>query len=477
MKRLLVGLALGGAVVRVLAGCMIDLDAVPGPVVDAGFDAPPDVGPPPVDDAGSDAGVACTVAADCDTGPFGGGCLTPQCNAGRCTYDLCPTGDACQIARCDLDAGACSAPSALAFGAGQLAISTNAPFANLPCGALGRCVAAGYPFVFVVDGQDSISGYVVADPKATTPRRVGVDKLDFAPAALLGNENRIYFVGAPSGPLQDMRLRIGWLEVPANPFASDIPVTSVEIPYRASSGDVPQLFAAPGGDLFLVSGRESFRFRPTSTQATLVRPLPDNASLGIATSAADRLVGVASDGAGSSAFALLVNAGTATAGFGGAVAGPANVAQVTTAGGPAGEVVALAAIGPVVDGGIPLATRTRVQWVVEPGATTITSDAGVDFPAYAGAGVATTSRLVGPVAVTSAGAVTFRASGPTLTTNVELVARRDAGRAPAANAQRSGTLPGAPGSYVALASRDWVYALSAAGTTLTVDVFRPSCDT
>lgn len=475
MKRLLLGLALGGAVVRLLAGCMIDLDAVPGPLVDAGVDDPPDVVAPALD-AGSDATTECNVAADCDAGPFGGGCITPQCNAGRCAYDLCPTGDSCQIARCDLDAGACTAPSALAFGAGELAISTNAPFANLPCGSLGRCVAAGYPFLFVVDGQDSISGYVVADPKAAVPRRVGVDKLDFAPAALLGNENRIYFVGAPSGPLQDMRLRIGWLEVPANPFASDIPVTSVEIPYRASTGDVPALFAAPGGDLFLVSGRESFRFRPTTTQATLVRPLPDSPGLGITASASDRLVGVASDGAGSASFALLVNAGTPTAGFGGAVAGPANVAQVSTTGGAAGEVVALAATGPIVDGGIPLATRTRVQWIVEPGASAITADAGVDFPVYAGAGVATTSRLVGPVAVTSAGAVTFRASGPTLTTSVELVSRRDAGAAPAVIAQRSATLGGAPGSYVALTSRDWVYALSASGATLTVDVLRPSCD-
>src|SRR5690242_16396833 len=103
---------------------MIDLDAVPGPVVDAGADAPPDVSAPPFD-AGSDASAECNVAADCDAGPFGSGCVTPQCNAGRCTFDLCPTGDACQIARCDLDAGACSAPAALTFGAGQLAISTN----------------------------------------------------------------------------------------------------------------------------------------------------------------------------------------------------------------------------------------------------------------------------------------------------------------------------------------------------------------
>lgn len=479
-RRVLAGLALGGAVVRVLAGCMIDLDA-PLPASMSAADSGADVAVVVPVDAGSDADagdVECVTATDCNAGSFGAGCLTPRCVAGRCAFDLCPTGNACQIATCNLDAGACEAPSAVTFAAGDFAISTGVPFANLPCGTLSRCVAVGHPFLFVVDGQDAISGYVVADPKVELPRRVGVDRLGFAPAAILANENRVYFIGAPSGPLQDMRLRIGWLDVPANPFVASIAVTSVEVVYRASSDAVPQIFPAPDGDLFVVGGRETFRFQPGSAgDATLVRPLPDNAALSIVGSAGDRLVGASLDGVGNTTFALLVNAGTPTAGFGGAVSGAqiGPAAQLAVATGPAGQVVALAATGPVVDGGIPNATKARLEWLVEPNAgDAVTADAGVDLATYA-TPIATTSRVVGPVAVVSAGAFTMRTSPAPTMTVAELVVRNDGG-APSVVATRNATLPGTPGSYVVLTSQDWVYALSASAATLTVNVFQPGCD-
>ena len=476
-RRALAALVLGGSVVRVLAGCMIDLDAPlpPGAATDSGADV---AAVAPVD-AGADTGpgVECTTAADCNAGAFGAGCLTPRCAAGRCAFDLCPTSNVCQSATCNLDAGSCEAPTSVAFAAGDFAISTSVPFANLPCGSVGRCVAAGYPFLFVVDGQDSISGYVVADPKAALPRRVGVDRLGFAPAGILANENRIYFLGAPSGPLQDMRLRIGWLDVPANPFAASIPVTSVEVVYRASSDDVPQLFPAPGGDLFVVSGRESYRFTPgASSTASLVRPLPDNAALSLVGAADDRLVGASLDGAGNATFALLVNAGTPTAGFGGTASGAqiGAAAQLVVATGPAGQVVALAATGPVVDGGVPAATKARLEWIVEPdGDRAVTADAGVDLATYAS--LPATSRIVGPVSVVSSGAFTMRTSPALTTTVAELVSRNDGG-VPAVVANRNATLPGSPGSYVVLTSHDWVYALSASAATLAVSVFQPGCD-
>lgn len=477
MKRrsILAGFVLGGAVVRVLAGCMIDLDP-PLPVARDSGAAVAVVEPV---DAGADAGalVECATASDCNAGSFGAGCLTPRCAAGRCAFDLCATGNVCQTATCNLDAGACDAPTAVAFSAGDFAISTSVPFANLPCGTLGRCVAAGYPFLFVVDGQDSVSGYVVADPNAGLPRRVGVDRLGFTPAAILANENRIYFIGAPSGPLQDLRLRIGWLDVPANPFAASIPVTSVEVVYRASTDAVPQVFAAPSGELYVVSGRETFRFQPgVSSSASLVRPLPDNAALSVVASGGDRLVGASLDGAGNATFALLVNAGTLTAGFGGAATGAqlGPAAQLAVATGPDSQVVALAATGPVVDGGIPTATKARLEWIVEPnGGDALTADAGVELATYAS--VPTTNRLVGPVSIVSGGAFTMRANPALTMTVAELVARNDGGM-PAVVANRNAMLPGSPGNFVLLTSQDWVYALSASTATLEVNVFRPGCD-
>lgn len=471
-----------GAALAALAGCMIDLAPPSAAVVDAGGGPPSTAGdatpPDPVDAGAPDAGpAACVTAADCDRGAIAPGCLVPTCDEGRCAYALCPTGDACSAAACDLDAGACAAPAPVGFAGAPRTLSTNVPFAALPCGSLGRCVAAARETLFVVDGQSHLSAWLVAEGIGAAYRTADV-ALDFAPAAVVASGDRVYAVGAPSGPIGALRVRLAWLDAPANPLDPALPVTSVELAYRASSADVPALFAAPEGDLLLVAGREAFRFHPDdgAGEASLARPLPDVPTLGLVASAGDALVGAALDPVGNASFGLVANAGTARAGLGAAVAAPAvgTAAQLAVAGGPTGEVVALSAVGPVVDGGIPAVQKARLTWVVEPGADAVTATASVELGSFAPP-IAPPTAAIGPVGVVREGAFVLRAAAGGATTTAALVGRGDGG-APYFVPRRSAPLAGAVGGYGLFTTARGVYVVTASGSTLTVAPFRPACD-
>lgn len=495
--RALVFVAVAGLSARASAACFIDLDPVGAAPDDAAVDAndaspaQPDAADVVVDRA--DSGVECASDPDCIPSGLGAGCLTKKrCASGKCVYEACPpsTKGGCTVGVCDFEGGAAGACGDYepAFLAGSFSVSTNQLFTNLPCATLGRCVAAAYPFVFVVDGFDTVSGYFVADPTDKTPRRVAVDKLGAAPGAIVASGNRVFFVSKPQGTA-DLVISIGWFDLPANPFAATIPVNRVELPYRTTNTSLPTLMAAPDSGAYLVLGTTVYLFRPpvaagadvryvtasvdTQIPVTLVAPAGGD----IAASALDAATGA-------TAFSLLKNAGTLASGFSpragvdtsgsiGTVAG----GQLSVAGGADDEVVAAAGIGALVDGSIPQVQRARLVWVVDAkkGAVADNPDAGIDLMTYAPPFASNVRVTTGPAAI-DGGAIAVYVNQQRDASVAQLVERSGAGGGPEADPLRIANLPGGqPQSYFLQASSDWVYAFSAAGTTLTVHILRPAC--
>lgn len=495
--RALAVIALAGACVRLGVACFIDLEPPAGPIDDAsadrGFDldAAPDSG-----DGGTDGGlIECTRTEDCVPDGSGASCLTPRCTEGRCIYDLCVGEGGCPVSRCDLEGGAgvCTEAVDPGFLAGSFSVSVTQRLGDIACATIGRCVAAAYPFVFVVDGADSVSGYLVADPTDKTPRRIPVDKLGVGPIALVASGHRVFFADRPQGT-GDLTLTLGWFDVPGNPYATSIPVNRVTVPYKTTNTSIPGLMPAPDSGIYLTLGTTTFLFRPPIASGTEVRyitPNPDpQISLSLVAPAGPDIAALSIDAStGGTSFALLKNAGVSGALFspraGTNTTAPIGLLannQISVAGGARGEVVASAGIAaPPVDGGTPQVQKARLVWIVEAKAGVVSADgdAGVDLITYAptfGPGVRVTTA---PAAI-DGGAVALYVNQLRDASVAQVVNRDDGTGVPAADPSRTAILPGGqPQAYVLQSSGDWVYAFSLAPSGLVVDVhiLRPACQT
>lgn len=494
--RALAVIALAGAFVRLGVACFIDLEPPAGPIDDAsadrGFDidATLDGG-----EGGADGGIIeCTRNEDCVADGSGASCLTPRCTAGRCIFDLCVGEGGCPVSRCDLEGGAgvCTEAVDPGFLAGSFSVSITQRLTDIACATLGRCVAVAYPFVFVVDGADSVSGYLVADPTDKTPRRVPVDKLGVGPVALVASGSRIFFADRPQGT-GDLTLTLGWFDVPGNPYAASIPVNRVTVPYKTTNTSIPGLMPAPDNGIYLTLGTTTFLFRPpiaSGTEVRYVTPNPDpQIPFSLVAPAGPDIAAISIDAStGGTAFALLKNSGVSGALFSpragtnttSAIGQLAN-AQVSVAGGARGEVIASAGVGTLVDGSVPQVQKARLVWIVEAksGVVTADGDAGVDLMTYAppfGAGARVTTA---PAAI-DGGAVALYVNQLRDASIAQVVNRDDGTGVPAADPARTAILPGgAPQAYVlqSSAAGDWVYAFSLAPSGLVVDVhiLRPAC--
>lgn len=487
-------LATAGAIVRLGVACFIDLEPPLGQAGDASFDTTGtlDASPDVPDGATDDAGPECKVDSECVPTGFGSGCLAGRCIAGRCAYSLCPSTGGCAIQRCDVEAGtgACVGPDDPSYYAGSFSVSTNQPFSGLPCTFMGRCVAAAYPFVFVVDGFETVSGYLVADPTEKVPRRITVDRLPVAPAAILANEDRVYFVSKPQGAPASQRISIGWFDVPANPFAATIPVSVVEIPYATTNNAIPTLMPAPDRALYVVApvANTVALFKPpVAPDATLTPLLPGVANTfgGVLVAPAGGDIAAMADASdGNTTFSLLKNAGTPASGFTPAdgvpttaILGEVAGSQVSVAGGQGNAVVAAAGVGPVVDGSVPEVQKARLMWVVEPGSGLVTAApaAAIDLKTYS-PGFPASARVTTAPALVDGGVVAVYTNQERDASIAQVVVREGTGGNPTPDPARIAVLPGGPGSYVMRASGEWVYAFSNSGTTLTVQILRPLCE-
>lgn len=265
------------ALVAAAAACSIALDPPIEPAPAPGADASSETGIP-IDsgEAGSPDGgpVRCTGDFQCRSD---NPCVTSsRCDlgTGRCVYELCENdAGACTVDRCDPETNACvdrvdlaATPIVKTF-----KIPTSKAFAQLRCGSPSRCVAMAYPYMFA-SLDDVVLAYGIADAHpAALPRVLAVDGLRAAgkpvrPTALVASGTRVYFVGEIQ---PDLSLPIGWIDVPSDPFATNLQARTFILP-SILSGTITAL-PGEGGDLILVvnagANRQTYR---VSTAGALV---------------------------------------------------------------------------------------------------------------------------------------------------------------------------------------------------------------
>lgn len=273
-RTLVVAIAAAGVgAFSAFAGCSLDLDESKiGATAEAG--APEDSGQPPQDGGGDVAADGASTGARCtkdDECRSANACLTGTCDLfrGVCVYDVCRKPAACTVSACDPQAKACNPATAVyGFHTAQFKVTTG----GIGCGALSRCFAAAYPFVFV-GTTNGVVAYPAADPTNPTPTSIPVSGLSFFPQFIVASGNRVYFVGAALGSGANAKLPLAWIDVPQDPQAKTLTATTVlETVGQPSMGFA---FAAPSDALLLVVNDAQRAF----PSALVAPPLQDLASV------------------------------------------------------------------------------------------------------------------------------------------------------------------------------------------------------
>jgi len=309
-RRLRSGFVLGAAAISATmlaaASCSLDLDeskigegaetGVPDTNVDetATGDSGDGGGPIVTPDAST-----CTKDEECVTT---NGCLKGRCDQVRkaCVFDVCRT-MACNAGVCDTAAKTCGAPKAYKFLAGQFSVGTQA----------SRIVAV-YPYLFAQTAT-GILAFDVSNPAATAPRQVPIVGLGFVPNQTVATGNRVYFSAPVTGP-GPSRLPLAWIDVPSDPFATKLEVTSVLATY--SRAEAPSLLGHTEDKLYLL-GPPGANYPSAIVDAPLVEPLTITATplaITMSTSPAalsgNRLVMIGFDTSNIPSFGLINGAGT-----------------------------------------------------------------------------------------------------------------------------------------------------------------------
>jgi hypothetical protein len=234
------------------------------PGTDSGMTNKPDTGTTTTD-SGADAGPAttCTKDTDCSsTDP----CLVARCDIPRstCVYDICPTkGTTCSAATCTM--GKCGAATPYKFAsATKIAVPS-----GLSC-AVGKCIVAVHPFVFL-GTNEGVVAYAV-DPVNPSPQPIVVSDIPFLATGLGVSGGRVWVVG---GTLNNgvTRTQIAWIDVPASPLVTTIHANVVLPANNQASGDTlfPEpaeaaLLTANSGPIFAGILSAPFAMPPTITQ-------------------------------------------------------------------------------------------------------------------------------------------------------------------------------------------------------------------
>ncbi len=359
------------------------------------------------------------------------GCLTATCDVPRkaCVLDVCRQ-PACNSAACDIAMQKCGAPKPYKYRATQFPVG-----APIGCGgSLARCFAAVYPFVFV-GTANGVVAFAGNDPQNAAPASVPITGLGFVPNQVLASGSRVYFLGTPVGAGVTSRVPLAYVDVPPDPFATKISVTTVLAGFNRPATDPATLLVRGNDTALLLDLNVATAYASVAVEPPLAEPL-NLASTGIAFTAGaipvatsgSRLVMGQIGAGGVVTFGLVNAAGSAT---------PTTVADVTiaTAAPAAGpQYFAQSADGAVFWSYVSLTTPPPVPlptiraakgyFLIADGASTFDPTGGIDLEVYGG--VPQGTPTVGPVAMldSKTAMVTTSAPGnPGALTNVQFVTR------------------------------------------------------
>ena len=306
------------------------------------------------------------------------GCLKGKCDlvSKRCVYDVCRPA-ACKAAACASPTHACGTP-----------VSYKLLAAQFPVGALAlpRGSVAVYPWLYIAT-QTGLLAFDVSNPTASVARQVPVVGLGFVPTSVVASGGRVWLVGGATGT-GPSRVQLAYVDSPIDPFATTIPAHSF-LPSSTRPAEALLPFSRSGDSVLLVAPADPFPAVAVSTP--IVEPLALNltapeggAGLTPGAVSGTRLL-VSAVGADGSEFALIDNAGSATAAIG---------PLVTYA--DAGAVSAHRAFTQTDDGAIfwatgvhdlvptPSTRAVRAYFIVSGGMTPIDStQRGVELESYA----------------------------------------------------------------------------------------------
>jgi hypothetical protein len=428
-----------GGVTLGLASCSLGLDeALIGQVTEGGAgdvvqnDSPVAEGgdgalPPLTPEAG-----ICTKDEDCKGAA---GCLEAKCDVPRkaCVFEVCRQ-PACNSGVCDVAATTCGAPRPYKYRAAQFPVG-----APIGCGGvLGRCFAAVYPFVFV-GTANGVVAFPASDPLDATPAAIPVTGLGFVPNQIVASGSRMYFLGTPVGTGASSRVPLAYADVPPDPFAASIAVTTVLATFSRPATDPLVLLPRGNDTALLLDLNVASAYASSPVEPPLVEPAVLN-STGIAFTAG--AVPVALSGArlvmgqiaanGVPSFGLVNAAGSATP----QTLPDAPIATAAPAANP--QVFAQSADGAVfwsylsltsAPPGPPAPANRAVKgyFLLADGAATFDPAAGIDLEVYP-APLGTAS--VGPAAMLDAKTAmvtTANPANPAAVSNVSFVTREPLG--------------------------------------------------
>jgi hypothetical protein len=208
----------------------------------------------------------CTKDEDCKGTA---GCLTARCDVPRkaCVLEVCRQ-PACNSAACDTAAQKCGAAMPYKYRAAQFPVG-----AQIGCGgALGRCFAAVYPYVFV-GTTNGVVAFAANNPQNPAPAAVPITGLTFVPTQMVASGSRMYFLGAPVGTGPTSRIPVAYADVPPDPFATKIGVTTVLASHNRPASDPVALVARGNDTALLIDANAATAYASAPIEAPLVEPV------------------------------------------------------------------------------------------------------------------------------------------------------------------------------------------------------------
>ncbi len=424
----------------VVASCSLGLDeSLIGRELEAGSaDAPASETAPPVE-AGVDSalpplqpeGGVCTKDDDCKGT---GGCLAAKCDVPRqaCVLDVCRT-PACNSSTCDVAAKTCGAAKPYKYRAAQFPVG-----AQIGCGgALSRCFAAVYPYVFV-GTVNSVLAFPASDPQNAAPAAIPVVGLGFLPNQIIASGSRVFFVGSPAGAGPTSRVPIAYADVPTDPFATKISVQTVLASWSRPAADGVGLLARGNDTALLVDVNGMSAFASAPIEPPLTEPLSLTATSiaitagsGPVAMSGSRMVVGQINPSNTAIFAFVNAAGSTTPmttadtpiATAGPAAGPQFFAQ-SADGAVFWAYDALTSPPPFPPGGPTTRAAKGYFLVADAMATTFDAAAGIDLEVYPNVPYGTPS--VGPVAMLDSKTAMVAVASPAnpgMQTNIEFVTR------------------------------------------------------
>lgn len=428
----------------------------------------------------------CTKDEDCKGTA---GCLTARCDLPRkaCVFEVCRE-PACNSGVCDVAGAKCGAPRPYKYRATQFPVG-----APIGCGgALGRCFAAVYPFVFV-GTANGVVAFAASDPLNAAPPALPLTGLGFVPNQIIASGSRVYFLGTPSGTGATARVPIAYADVPPDPFATKIPVTTV-LPSINRPATDPLVLVPRGNDTaLLLDLNVASAYASAPVEPPIVEPAVLSAT-GIAFTAGatplavsgSRLLMGQINPSGTPIFGFVDAAGSAT---------PQTTADVPLTA-PAAPASGPQAFAQSADGAVfwsylsltspppgppaPANRAVRGYFLVADSAAAVDPSAGVDIDVYPSLPLGTPS--VGPAAMLdgkTAMVTTANPANPGAVTNVSFVTRQPLGLVKNADMQpRRFQITLNVAQLAAAGSNGLGYLLAvdpAAPTAPQIHVFDPAC--